>query len=345
MSIVSFSARRVCFALTTTVALISNVALAQSGEGQKWVPPAAALVVEVRVTELWKQPTVKEFLDRLNRSKVDLNQEFEKNLGVSPMHIEHLHLFQRPAAAEPVLVVTTTAPAKAKVLAAQLPGAVEKQHAGKTYHVAPGGERAVYAVSDQCLVFGPTAEVLYALDQRAARAADAPLHRVFSQAREQIALLGYVDLTAFGDQWKKSLPPQAAVALPLFEAQRTELTFVSGTSSQLDVVMTCANEADAKLKAQTLRAAVDVLRQLIPIGQVELGKQQPMNDDHKWLVGQADTFLRELLEGCKAAQFEATGTAVRGRLPVKVSVGTLATVAAGFFVATEVSAGPPGKKP
>src|SRR5262249_7612613 len=161
--------------------------------------------------------------------------------------------------------------------------------------------------------------------------ADGPLGEALKLAAEKTPLVACVNIAALGKDLQGSLPPQAAAALPLFEANPALITVVADADTRVTVHLTCANDEDARKKAQTPTATLDILRQFIPIGRTELAKDPAKGELEKWLLKQADTFLAELQDGVKGAQVEAKGRAVHGQIQLKTNAETLLTLTAGIF--------------
>lgn len=303
---------------------------AQAADDLAWVPADAPGFVMVRVADLWKHEATKELRMLLAKMHPNLDKDVEKNIGVNLKEVERVILIVPPTGLA-TFVLTTAEPAREKLVATLVPGAIERKHRGKSYHESDSGAWALYAVGERMFVIGPPKSVLELVDRAETPKADGPLAEALKLATRKTPFVACLNVTRLVKDTAIKLPPQVEAALPLFEANLALVTVVSDSDTRVTIRLTCASDADAKKKSQTLRTALDILRQFIPIGRTELAKNPTEQEAEKWLLEQADMFLRDLEDGCKAATVEAKGRVVHGQMRVKTGVGTLLTVAVGVI--------------
>jgi serine/threonine protein kinase len=246
----------------------------------------------LRVAELVEQPAIKRFLEQLGKyeevssSIQSWESEFEKAVGVKPADVERLTVmgpaFGPGAPSNTVILINTRQPYEREgVLARLVPGASEKQHAGKSYHVAAGpGAKAVHFFSDRVVVTGASEEALQAFLNRLARA-DAPGQLrgtlALAEKKYQVAvgldaqsLLVKIFVQAFTKGVNEAFTGRfapVAEGLEVLKEVRTAVlllnlrsaVFAGGDKLQLLLRLTFAQPDRARRAGEKMRAAVPTL--------------------------------------------------------------------------------------
>jgi hypothetical protein len=319
--------------------------------GLNLVPKDAPGFMTVNVTEMWKQPAVKELLKLLEAKQANWKDEFQKSVGVDATNIERVTvILDATLNEEPVVVVTTIkAFNKAAVQAAITPNAAEQKTAKGKLYTEGKGNRSLALVSDRVFVWGLTTPVLDLIDRPADQKVEGSLSNALQAAAKQPAV-AWVNLAAYAKEIQKELPPTPEVKSlePLFQAKTAFLTLVSSEETRADLQMTFETADQAKEGEKAAKTGLELGRQLVGKGREEIGRElgRAREASERMLMQQIDVLLEKIDAGLKAGEVVRKEQALNVTLRGKISAGDLAAiVATGFFTIRSLEAPPPKQIP
>jgi prepilin-type processing-associated H-X9-DG protein len=273
------------FALLVAALVVGLVAWTPAGSGgpEAAVPPDvalvpsdAALVMGVRVADLWTSDLARPARQKLAREAAEVAGELEKALACPPEQIDRLTLMVLSfGPGTEVFVVHTKKPYdRARVLKRAGDKAKEETYKGRTLHVGPGGD-AVCLLDERTYVVAK-ADPLRGLLDRPAKEKDGPLTPARQQLGGKHDFVFGLNLPAFMEQVGADLPGEVEPYKPLFLAKTAVLTARAGQESRADLLMTFADTIAAKQAGKAAEEGLKLARGAITAGRITQAKERAL---------------------------------------------------------------------
>jgi hypothetical protein len=308
------------------------------------VPRDAPIFFSVRVSEVWKNKTLQDFVQRLGKSQPRAMQEIEGAAGVPLAQVERVTFVGDPTTEETtVLVSTNKAFAKDTVLKTLLRKWNEVKHQGKTYYQA--NRQALYVVNDRLFLVGTEKWVKRLMTPAANGKGSQPLDAALLAAEKNPVVLN-LDMTATLKSAFKTNLPEALK--PLLSAASSRLSAVGKKDARVDWQLRFA-KADLAKGERAVRASLELTKRQIAAVRKQMGMMGGFGGGfEQWLMKQADLRLAQAEAMLKAAKVTKTGENVRvtARLKDGGDALLLPVLAAGMaFPVRAMGPGGPGGLP
>jgi Protein of unknown function (DUF1559) len=285
------------------------------------VPADAALLVSVRVAELWNSEPVKAMRQQRAQELAEGIKLFEKEIGVSPEEIERATVLMNDFhSMRSVVFVTTGKPHdRVKILSTALAGARAEKRGEQIYFVSDE-KQAVYFLNDQSYLIGPAETIRVYVDRPPA--GKGPLTPVLELAGQRHQIVGGLAVPPLGAGAGGQLPPQLEAFKDLLKARTAIWTVDLGEQSKADLRLNFADDADAKRAEAPLRAAIDLARVALATARQEPARQPAGDAGFADMLKLADAALQSASVTQKGADLEiALGIKAAGPSVVATLVG------------------------
>jgi hypothetical protein len=227
------------------------------------VPADAAGFVHVRLADVWKHDSMKEYRKIVEKAGQQALAALDERFVPPPSTIDRVTAVALPPQgdhAQPLLVAILSFSAPfdpARVRAAYLPDIKVQRAGGKEYFADEKSGVAVHFPDNMTLVFGD-AKSLPSFLGRPAKA-DGPLAGALRQAAGAKAVFAAVNVKALPlpPGLTDNIPPELQ---PLLKTETATLSVELGKEAAVHARLTYANEGDAKEAEKALRKAADMGR-------------------------------------------------------------------------------------
>ena len=312
--------------LVSSALIQRNVAAQTSGlpADLALLPPDAVMVGQLRFAQLWNGELGKSLRQHSGKMLKELMQEMEKKAGLTPQDIDRVTLaLKLPSGImgepKPIVILTTTkAYSRDKILQGLAPNAKEVKHKGKGFFMSEkaeaGSEPAIAFVGDRMILLAEPAEMRAALDQPPGAVAKGPLGAALLKlAASKQALSAVTHIAPLLQQIPQDLPPEAEPFKPLFKAQFLTQSLDLDKSIRLEVGLQFARADEAQAGAKALNAALEMARGFL--GQMGPELEKTVTKE----VPELGKALQSALAGLKNLKAVQTGTMVRVALQINVN--------------------------
>ncbi|HLJ93709.1 MAG TPA: DUF1559 domain-containing protein [Gemmataceae bacterium] len=282
------------------------------------VPADAALLISVRVAELWNSEPIKAMRQQQGRELAEGAKAFEKEIGVTPGDMERVSIVMSDFhALVPLIFVTTVQPFdRAKIMSTALTGVKPARQKEQIYFVSDKNQAIVF-LSDRTYLISSADAVRAYLDRPAAR--EGALSPALQLAGQDHQIVGCLNVSAFAQQNGGKLPPQLEAFKDLLKARTAIGILDLGQNNKLDLRLNFADESEAKRAEKPLQAAIDLAR----VGLALAGQQtapQPGGPGLQSMLKLVNDALQTAKIAQKGADLQVT---VRIQADVPVVVATV----------------------
>jgi hypothetical protein len=237
------------------------------------LPGDAALLVSVRVADLWNSEPVKLFRQQKAQELAEGLKMFEKEIGVAADDMERLTLVMTEFKSRgPLIFITTIKPFdRAKILATAVPGLKAEKRMEQIFFVSDK-DQAVFFLNDRSYVIGSVEMVRAYLDRPASGAG--PLLDAIKLATQNHQVVGGLNVAAFAREEGDKLPPHMEAFKDLLKARSATWTGDLGQGNKAVLRLNFAGQEEAKRAEKPLRAAIDMARAGIAMGRQEMARRE-----------------------------------------------------------------------
>jgi prepilin-type processing-associated H-X9-DG protein len=237
------------------------------------VPADAAVILSVRVADLWTADLTKPIRDKFSKELAAAAADMEKDLGHPPEQIERVTLSVLSfGPGSEVVIVTLTKPFdKDKVIARAGKKTKEEKYKGRTLYVGETGD-AVCLLDDRTYVVAKIDPLRGMLD-RPGGDKEGPLTAARKAIAQKHSFVLSLNLPMFLSEAGGNLPGEFDPYRPLLEAQTSLLTADAGTESKAELMLTFASDKEAKKAEKAMQEGLGVAKGAIAAGRLALGKE------------------------------------------------------------------------
>jgi hypothetical protein len=285
------------------------------------VPADAALVLSVRVAELWNSDAAMALRQQKAGELAGGLKMFEKEIGVPPEDIERVVVIMSDLKSKgPLLFITTTKPYdRAKILTTAFPNVEAEKRHEQIFFVSEK-RQAVFFLNDRTYLVGAADAVRTYLDRPPAK--EGPLSPALRLATEKHQIVGGFNVPAFGREEGQRLPPQLEAFQDLLKARSATWSLDLAGQNNAMLRLTFANEAEARQAEKPLRAAIDLAR-------AGLALSIQRDSSQRGGGAQLADLFRQLDAALRAASIEQKGTELQVTLRIKTDAAMVAELVQG----------------
>jgi Protein of unknown function (DUF1559) len=279
------------------------------------LPGDAALLVSIRVADVWNSDPVKIFRQQKAQELAEGLKMFQKEIGVPPEDIERATVVMTEFKSKgPLVFVTTIKPFdRAKILATVVPGLKAEKRNEQIFFVSDK-DQAVFILNDRTYALGAAETVRGYLDRPAAAAG--ALSEAIALATQKHQVVGALNVAAFAHEAGERLPPQMEAFKDLLKARSATWAVDIGQHNQAHLRLNFASEADAKGAEKPLRAAIDLARVGIAMSTQEMSRQPGGGPNMTDMLKLVDAALQ-------TASIEKNGTHLQIALSIKADASVV----------------------